>query len=379
MDKAYWCEAMLTAVDIYNVVPHASSPKASPFEILFKRKPQIDSLRVFDSLRYVHVTKAKRTKIDDSGVRCLLLGYSKQHKVYRLLNASTGDVVISRSVTFAEHAIVKASRNITPDVIDVLNDEDYVQQPTDAAVDEPHVRPVRKKQAITYYEQEFPNLQRGLFNLDDFEAGYDAQYCLIAEDDGERASTYEKVLRIKYKKDWMRAVKSEIKSLAQPKTWALVEISSNKRSIGCKWVFRIKRDQFGVIVKFKARLVAKEFTQRPGVDYFDTFAPVARKESINVALALAAEENLKIENVDVDNDFLYGEVKEEIYMDQPDGFVDERHRGKKCLMHKALYGTKQAAREWNQRLNHHLEGQGVKKAAADPCVYVRRSKGNSVL
>ena len=93
-------------------------------------------------------------------------------------------------------------------------------------------------------------------------------------------------------------------------------------------------------MKFEARLVAKGFPQRPGVDYFETFAPVARKESINVAFALAAEEDLVIENVDVYIAFLYGEVMEEIYMDQPDGFVDQQHCDKKCLLHKALYGTK---------------------------------------
>ena len=98
-------------------------------------------------------------------------------------------------------------------------------------------------------------------------------------------------------------------------------------------------------MKFKARLVAKRFTQRPGVDYFETFALVARKDLINVALEIAAEKDLLIENVDVNTAFLYGEVKEEIYMDQPDGFVDEEHREKRCFLNKALYGTKQAAHE----------------------------------
>ena len=89
MDKAYWCEAMLTAVDIRNVLPNASSPKESPFESVFKRIPNIELMRVFGSVCYAHIAKAKRTKLDDSGVRCLFLGYSKQHKAYRLLDART--------------------------------------------------------------------------------------------------------------------------------------------------------------------------------------------------------------------------------------------------------------------------------------------------
>ena len=169
-------------------------------------------------------------------------------------------------------------------------------------------------------------------------------------------------------------MESEIKSLAQHNTWTLTDLPKGKKAIGCKWVFRIKRDPNAEIVKFIPRLVAKRFTQRPGVDYFETFAPIAWKESINVALALAAKQDLVMENVDVDTAFLYGDVKEEIYMDQPDGFEHKRHGEKKCLLHKALYGTKQAAREWNNRLNAHLEDQGFSRSVADLCVYVRQSE-----
>ena len=101
---------------------------------------------------------------------------------------------------------------------------------------------------------------------------------------------------------------------------------------------------------------------------------MARKDSINVALALAVEQDFMAENIDGDTAFLYGEVKGEIYMDQPDGFVDNQHVAKKCRLHKALYGTKQAAREWNNRLNAHLESQGFTRSAADLCLYVRRSE-----
>uniref|UniRef100_A0AAV1V3K5 Integrase catalytic domain-containing protein n=1 Tax=Peronospora matthiolae TaxID=2874970 RepID=A0AAV1V3K5_9STRA len=396
MDKTFWCEAMLTAVDILNVLPRASSPNLSPFEMVFKRKPRMDIMRVFGSLCYAHIPKQNRNKLDPSGLRCMLLGYAKQHKAYRLLNTATGKVFVSRSVTFVETAEEQTRYEDTPSVIDVVGDGDDLQDPRDHAISDEgtctpvpgspimtpnrrdgeqewNVRPARKKQAIKRYEQEFPNLRRGTFNLDDYDASYATQYCLSAEEDGESASTYSQVLESKYKDDWIRAMKSEIQALTQHDTWTLQDLPSDKRSIGCKWVFRIKRKPNGEIVKFKARLVAKGFSQRPGVDYFETFSPVARKESINVAIALAAEQDLIMENVDVDTAFLYGEFKEEIYMDQPDGFVDKQHRDKKCLLNKALYGTKQAAREWNHRLNAHLESQGFTRTSADLCVYVRQS------
>uniref|UniRef100_H3H6A2 Reverse transcriptase Ty1/copia-type domain-containing protein n=1 Tax=Phytophthora ramorum TaxID=164328 RepID=H3H6A2_PHYRM len=167
------------------------------------------------------------------------------------------------------------------------------------------------------------------------------------------------LMRSKYKDEWLRAMESEMKSLEDHRTWKLVDMPSDKKAIGCKWVFRIKRDPSGKIIKFKARLEAKGFTQRPG--------------SINTAVAIAAEEDMEAENVDVDTAFLYGDVEEELYMDQPDGFEDQVNPTKKCLLMQVLYGTKQAARQWNSKLNKHLEGQGFHRSAADPCVYVRRS------
>ena len=318
-------------------------------------------------------------------------------------------------MTIAETAVDQPRKEDTPSVIDVVGDGEDNQDPRDHATSdegictpvpgspimtpdstepmdrpngaiatlqsstpgrdgkqESNVRPVRKKQAIQRYEQDFPNLRRGTFNLDDYDASYESQYFFSADEDGESASTYDQVLRSKYKDDWMRAMESEIQSLTKHDTWTLQDLSSDKRSIGCKWIFRTKRKPNGETVKFKARLVLKGFTQRPGIDYFEKFAPVARKESINVALVLAAEQDLLMEDVDFDTAFLYGELKEVIYMDQLDGFIYQKDRYKKCLLSKALYGTKQAAQEWIRRLNAHLESQGFTRTPAELCVYARQ-------
>ena len=137
------------------------------------------------------------------------------------------------------------------------------------------VRPVRKKRGVVRYEQECPSHRRGHFNLDDYEAGLDSFYCFSAEEDGEQASSYEEVMKSNYKEQRMQTMKSEMKSLEKHSTWKLVNMP--KKAVGCKWVFKIKRYPSGAVIKFKARLVAKRFTQRPGIDYNQTFAPVARK------------------------------------------------------------------------------------------------------
>lgn len=348
-------------------------------------------MSVFGAQCYAHVSKDKRKKLDNSGVKCYFLGYAKNHKAYRLLNAKDGSIVTLRSVTFAEHPISKDPKKINQSIIDVIDEEkteatltpvkqnmetaekEVLRTPKMRADDklmpddldqsrvsiqtrasstlgregegEWMVRPVRKKRSVIRYDQEFPNLRRSQFNLDDFEGQHDSLYCFMAEEDGEQASSYDEVMKTKNKDQWLQAIKCEMKALEEHSTWNLVDMPPGKKAVGCKSVFRIKRDPSGEIAKFKARLVAKGFTQLPGIDFNEIFAPVARKESINAVLVIAASEDLEAENINVDTAFLYGEIDEEIYMDQPDGFEDQENPTKKCLLQKATHGIKQAARQ----------------------------------
>uniref|UniRef100_H3H953 Integrase catalytic domain-containing protein n=1 Tax=Phytophthora ramorum TaxID=164328 RepID=H3H953_PHYRM len=253
LDKIYWCKAIMTATDIRNVLPNTSNPHVSPFEMVFKWKSRLDHMRVFGSECYAHVTKEKRKKLDDSGVKCYFLGYAKQSKAYRLLNASDGSIVVSMSVTFADHSSDKVATK-KGDVIDIIDEDDDKDTQDEQDVDggfrtptmepqqEPQqsehagpthavptrgsstpgrdgqegwmVRPERKRRGVVRYQDEYTGAQRGHFNLDDFEAEWDSLYCLHAEDDGgEHAVSYEEVMRSKYKDQWLDAMKSEMKSL----------------------------------------------------------------------------------------------------------------------------------------------------------------------
>ena len=111
LDKSYWCEALMTSAYIRNVLPNASSKNSSPFEIVFKKVPRIEHMRVFGAQCYADVAKEKRQKLDYSGVICFFLGYANDQKSYRLLSADDGSIVISRSVTFVEHPVSKVSKN----------------------------------------------------------------------------------------------------------------------------------------------------------------------------------------------------------------------------------------------------------------------------
>ena len=131
-------------------------------------------------------------------------------------------------------------------------------------------------------------------------------------------------------------------SLISNKTWKLVELPPGCKTIGCKWVLRKKLKPDGTIVKFKARLVAKGFKQKVDLDFFDAFSPITRITSIRLLIAIAAIHDLKIHQMDVKPVFLNGDLEEEIYMDQPEGFVEVGQESKVCKLTRSLYGLKQA-------------------------------------
>ena len=144
---------------------------------------------------------------------------------------------------------------------------------------------------------------------------------------------------------WKKAVNDEIDSLISNNTWKLVDIPPSCKTIGCKWVLRKKLKPDGTIDKFKARLVAKGFKQKTDVDFFDTFSPVTRITSIRLLIAVAAIYDLKIHQIDVKKTFLNGDLGEEIYMDQLEGFVEFGQESKVCKLTKSLYGLKQAPKQ----------------------------------
>ena len=149
--------------------------------------------------------------------------------------------------------------------------------------------------------------------------------------------------------NWKLAVKEEMDALRKNNTWSITVLPHNKRAIGCKWVFTVKCKADGNVERYKARLVAKGFTQTHGIDYQETFAPVAKINSIRILLSLAVNFNWPLHQFDVKNAFLNGELHEEVYMSLPPGFEENLGRDKVCKLKKSLYGLKQSPRAWFER------------------------------
>ena len=170
---------------------------------------------------------------------------------------------------------------------------------------------------------------------------------------------------------WLEAAQSEYQSLIDNETWELVSLPDNRRAIHCKWVFKVKSDKDGNLDRYKGRLVARGFEHKSGIDYEETYAPVVKYSSLRTLLSYAVNNDMHIHQMDVVTAFLNGNLDEEIFMKQPEGFVKKGQEKLVCKLKKALYGLKQAPRCWNVVIDDFLKSLEFSRSAADQCVYIR--------
>ena len=185
--------------------------------------------------------------------------------------------------------------------------------------------------------------------------------------------TYEEAVSCPQSELWLDAMRDEIQSMRHNGVWELIELPEGQRPIGCKWVYKTKRDSKGKVEKFKARLVAKGFTQREGVDYEATFSPISSKDSFRVIMALVAHFDMELHQMDVKTAFLNGDLNEEVYMLQPEGFVANDSGKLVCRLKKSIYGLKQASRQWYLKFHSVVTSYGFVENKVDQCIYCKVS------
>ncbi|GKC01180.1 putative ribonuclease H-like domain-containing protein [Tanacetum coccineum] len=178
---------------------------------------------------------------------------------------------------------------------------------------------------------------------------------------------------------WVEAMQEELLQFKLQQVWKLVDLPNGKRAIGTKWVFRNKKDERGIVIRNKARLVAQGHRQEEGIDYEEVFAPVARIEAIRLFLAYASFMGFLVYQMDVKSAFLYGTIEEEVYVTQPPGFKDPDYPDKVYKVVKALYGLHQAPRAWYETLDNYLLGNGFKRGKIDQTLFIKKLKGDIFL
>ena len=417
MTNGFWECAVSTAVHVRNRALSRANDYASPHERLFGNPPDISYLRVFGCLAYRHIT-TMRTKLDATSERLVFVGYEGSSKSYKLWNPQTHRFVISTDVTFEETIFplrVETSRPKQPVIAPSTPTEprEYAEIEIPGSDDEGDV-PATPHQTSDPSQQDsqlissplqspcppsqtpIPELRRSTRpnrgirradpsninpDRDRFQRGLrpwvpgvwnNSQGAFLAATNltptGD-PTTYECAIKAPDADFWQRAMTKEFGSLEDNGTWELVDLPSGRSAIKNRWVYvtmpitggETKGHVRGNDKDYKARLVAKGFTQIAGIDYEETFAPVVRLDSLRLLLSLAATYDWEIHHVDIKSAYLNGLLDEEIYMEQPKGFEIPGKEDKVCRLRKAIYGLKQAGRQWHEHLQDSLRSFGFGK------------------
>ena len=408
LSKELWAEAVNTSVYTMNRSVNSSNQVKTPFELWFGMKPSVKNLRIFGQQAVVLYKSNQRSKWDDKGTLQTFVGYTERFNTYRFYDAMTHSVYESCDAIFLSDngapmvtSSIGGTIEITaetegqigePDDDDTIIDESSteIQVPCQDTFDrpsadiqehtpqprqetEPHrTSPIRKpcpcpqipKPSQVHSSNIIASRLRPILER---KKSYHAKLSTI-ESDADPKSYSEAMSRSDSAK-WLDAMKEEITSLKKNEVWQLVE-RPRHNVVSNKWVLKIKRKPNGEIERYKARLVARGFSQVPGVDYQETYAPVANMTSIRMLFAFAAIENLKIAQFDVKTAFLYGDLDETVYMEQPQGFEEDPN--KVCQLKRSLYGLKQSPRQWNIKFTNFLKEMNLAVSEHDSCIFYRK-------
>ncbi|KAG7541464.1 Reverse transcriptase RNA-dependent DNA polymerase [Arabidopsis thaliana x Arabidopsis arenosa] len=421
MPLEYWSFAFATAVYLINRLPSSPLQFQVPFELLFQEKPNYSKLRVFGCLCYPWLRPYSAHKLDSRSSPCVFVGYSLSQSAYLCFDRSSSRLYSSRHVEFFEtsfpfkvpNSVPSCSSAPEPDIIPLVSPLPPPLNPVagDFGVDaspgdlDSSSPPVIDSSSSDTTIAITPGSSASSTSVEIPASILPASVPLPASSDPPPNShpmvtrsknqivkpnpryalnvvttldtNTEPRTHIQALKDprWRGSMGDEINSQVQNNTWNLVPPNPSYNLVGCRWVFRIKRKADGSVDRFKSRLVAKGFHQRPGIDYFETFSPVVKQPTIRLVLGQAVSRGWVLRQLDVNNAFLQGELSEDVYMAQPPGFIDEDRPDFVCKLNKAIYGLKQAPRAWYNALRTFLVDCGFYNSVADTSLFVLHKLG----
>lgn len=380
LDKNFWAEAANTAVYLQNRTVASALNGKTPFEMWTGKKPDISHLRVFGSVVMMHIPKEKRIKWDKKAEKGILVGYPDGVKGYRVYIPRTKEITTSRDVIIiektklAESAVQiedKAQSQIdsTGDSVgdtsgDSGSEEFHDGDDTYLPDEESSVSSVEsvvnvEKRCGSCRNRKQPD-RYGFSNV-----------CVgnSSIEDSCELSIVE-ALKGPEKEQWLEAVRDELQCFDYNNAWELTDLPKDSTIVQCRWVLRKKYDSENN-VRYRARLVAKGFSQKQGVDYTETFSPVVRHTTLRLLFSLSVQLGLDVTHLDVKTAFLNGDLEETIYMQKPDCYNSPGSANKVLKLKKAIYGLKQASRAWNKKVDSCLLDNGYLKSKLEPCMYTK--------
>ncbi|KAK8934097.1 hypothetical protein KSP39_PZI014574 [Platanthera zijinensis] len=399
LPKMFWAEGVQCAVYLLNRCPTKSVKFMTPFQAWSGWKPSVKHLRIFGCVAHAHIPDQRRKKLDDRSEKCIFVGYAPESKAYKFYNPVTGKAIVSRDVVFEEDCCWSWDEETRNMKGMFFEDEEKGGHEAEAEVGgaEPPPSPSgssggastpcssgistnggspsgasssrgssdrpqpRMRRLDELYEETAPTLNN--FSL----------YCLLADCEPH---SYDEAAQ---EKSWRTAMDAEIASIKKNDTWRLVDPPAGHKPLGVKWVYKVKKNKNGAVEKHKARLVVKGYRQVQGVDYDEVYAPVARIDTIRLIIALAAHYGWTIMQMDAVAAYLNGYLEEDVYIEQPPGYVVKGQEKKVCKLRKALYGLKQGARAWNGRIDTFLQKHGYVKCPYEYALYMKVEKNGDIM
>ena len=324
-------------------------------------------LRVFGSIAFVHIPEPERRKLDPKSLRCVFVGYCETKKAYRFWDPVGHSIKISRDAKFYEqHRLmdvpVESFLNL-----EKPNNNDLVQstaedlsgltQPNSTVNPAPDtVDPDQKKSPRRILRGRIPRREwTALLTTNQHED----------PDEPYEPDQYRDAICCPDANKWKASMVDEYESLMKNDTWNLTSLPQGRRAIKGRWTFKYKPAANGEDPRYKARFVACGYSQRPGTDYNETYAAVVSHDTFRILMSTVVALDLEMVQLDVKTAFLYGDLEEEIYLEQPEGFVVVGHETEVCRLKRSIYGLKQASHIWSARFSGFLHQQEFKQSDAD--------------
>lgn len=420
----FWTLALQHAQNVLNMTNIYEPLKKSVYEIIWARRTNIDKLQPFGCIAWIHVPREVRKKNDFTTPRAVKgthLGLNPKGDGWILLPEGGKSTIASRDVRFTEvrdevmEELGREKRRTEPvdesarvvlieddDAEAELEIDDGIEVPVQES-DQQHSQPVDLAQPITSTTASAtpptngsvpapPNqtsitvgrtlgrANRGQRSFPDMFVQYSAMIgtnlrpvhvALAASLFSDDPATFREAMESEMSPEWWAAMQREFGSIRKNGTWEEVIVPDDGNVVGCKWVYKVKTDGNGQVVKYKARVVAKGYLQIYSIDFDETFSSVARLTSLRILLTIVARDDLELHQMDADTAFLNGTLDDTIYMEFPDGYEPKASKATGLLLKKSLYGLKQASRCWWELITGYLAELGFRRLDSDWGLYVK--------
>ena len=369
LPKYLWTYAIMTATHIRNRC-YVKRIGSTPYGIITGIKPNLSKMHIFGTICYAYLHNQK--KLDPRSKMGYFVGYDKDSPSFLVFYPAEKSVKKHRLVKFTEKFKEEAVSDEPNKLFETPTSSDPKPHAEIPETDEPNMKDSEKPSANRYpTRNRRPPERFGEYLNEEILDDYDYDYCNYMNG----PLTYQEAVNGVDAERWKQAMDEEINTLKANDSFVIAKIPDGKKAVGGKWVYTIKGDPDNPV--YKARYVAKGYSQKQGIDYSETFSPTARMESVRTLMQLAIQNKWKLHQMDVKGAYLHAPIKSDVFVQQPLGY-EQQGGNFVWKLNKSLYGLKQSGRNWNKLLHQYLTEMSFRQSNADPCVF-SKTMGNEII